>query len=106
MRPAASVTKSTDSEERTLPEERTTLSNTCGCTITPLTTIDPVDDPDFGAGSLLLGPHEETRNEQQTTIRENEMRSVATMVLKFLVNIMKTAGKTKNWSDAFRRVPR
>ena len=84
MRPAASVTRSTDSEARTLPEERTTLSSTCGCTTTPSTIIDPADDPDFGAGSLLLEPHEETRSEQQTAMRRDEMRSVATMVLGFL----------------------
>jgi hypothetical protein len=71
------------------------LSNICGCTTTPFTTIDPIDDPDFGAGLLFLEPHDETRNEQKIAVRENETRSEAAMGPEFLVNIMKTAGTSK-----------
>jgi len=78
------VTRSTDSEDSTLPEERTIFSSTCGRAMTPSTIIDPADDPDFGAGSVLLEPHEDTSSEEQTAMRGKEMRSMANMALGFL----------------------
>jgi hypothetical protein len=64
-----------------------------------LTTIDPADDPVFGADSLLLEPHEEARNEQQRTVRTNEMRGMATMAREISFHIHESGGHQRQGTN-------
>jgi hypothetical protein len=64
MRPSASASRSTDSEARTVPDDRITLSSTCGRRTTPLTTIALDGFSEREGGSLSREAQDEKAAEQ------------------------------------------